>query len=189
MTFSILNSSFLALKITPNLNVVKSFYGHLLGIYNSKPVDFAEMSIKSAELTKVTYNTFISMKIAFANTTMEICHKTGADIDQVIGALSKATQRLISPTYLRGGMGDGGGCFLPGQLVMTASGPRPIETIQPGDLVLSEGGKLRKVIKRWDNWWKGKLSHIQVPGFPTIVATEKSQILCQKRHSIILPDF
>ena len=67
-------------------------------------------SVKNAELIKVSYNTFIGMKIVFANTIMEICHKIGADVDEVIGAISLANERLISPKYLRGGMGDGGGC-------------------------------------------------------------------------------
>ena len=68
-------------------------------------------AVENAELIKVLYNTFIGMKIAFANTVMEICHKTpNTDCDQVVNALSLATQRLISPAYLRGGMGDGGGC-------------------------------------------------------------------------------
>jgi len=71
------------------------------------------MSIMSAELTKVAYNTYISSKIAFANTVMEICDNQKmdkADCDAVINALSDASTRLISPAYLRGGMGDGGGC-------------------------------------------------------------------------------
>ena len=68
-------------------------------------------TIENAELIKVAYNTFIGMKIAFANTLMEICHKTpGTNVDGVSEALSLATDRLISPAYLRGGMGDGGGC-------------------------------------------------------------------------------
>jgi len=72
---------------------------------------FAEVSIESAELTKVAYNTFIGLKIGFANTIMEICHEIpNADCDEVIDGLSLAHRRIISPTYLRGGMGDGGGC-------------------------------------------------------------------------------
>lgn len=67
-------------------------------------------TVKTAELTKVAYNTFIGLKIAFGNTMMEICEKTGADVDDLVDALSLATQRIISPTYMRGGMGDGGGC-------------------------------------------------------------------------------
>jgi UDPglucose 6-dehydrogenase len=72
---------------------------------------FYETSVENAELIKVAYNTFIGMKIAFANTLMEICHKTpGTDVDQVTDALKLATDRLISPRYLTAGMGDGGGC-------------------------------------------------------------------------------
>ena len=71
---------------------------------------FYKTAIKNAELIKVAYNTFIGMKIAYANTMMEICHKIGADVDEVTGAMSLATERLISGKYLSGGMGDGGGC-------------------------------------------------------------------------------
>lgn len=69
-----------------------------------------QMSIPSAELTKVSYNTFISVKIVWANALMEIAHKTGADCDAVVDALTLATDRVVSAKYLRGGMGDGGHC-------------------------------------------------------------------------------
>jgi len=83
---------------------VKSFYKtiHDAPVYHT--------TIKNAEFIKVAYNTFIGMKIAYANTIMEICHKIGADCDGVIDGISMANQRLISSKYLRGGMGDGGGC-------------------------------------------------------------------------------
>jgi UDPglucose 6-dehydrogenase len=76
---------------------------------HNKP--FYQTSIENAELIKVAYNTFVSMKICYANTLMEICHKVpGCDVDAVCEALALATDRLLSPRYLRGGMGDGGGC-------------------------------------------------------------------------------
>lgn len=68
------------------------------------------VSIESAELLKVAYNCFISMKIVYANMLMEICHKTGADCDQIADGLALATERITSPAYMRGGMGDSGGC-------------------------------------------------------------------------------
>ena len=71
---------------------------------------FFKTSIKNAELIKVAYNTFIGMKIVFANVLMEICHKTGADVDEVTDALKLANDRLISGKYFTGGMGDGGAC-------------------------------------------------------------------------------
>jgi UDPglucose 6-dehydrogenase len=70
-----------------------------------------ETSIENAELIKVAYNTYITMKVSFANTLMEICHKIeGCDVDAVTAALALGTQRLLSPNYMSGGMGDGGGC-------------------------------------------------------------------------------
>ena len=82
----------------------KKFYGTI----NNKP--FFETSIRNAELIKVLYNTFIGMKIVFANTAMEICHKIGADVDEVSKALALGYRRIISDQYLSGGMGDGGSC-------------------------------------------------------------------------------
>jgi UDPglucose 6-dehydrogenase len=95
----------------------------LFGMSDKKTADLAESfyktihkapfyrcSIKSAELIKVAYNTFISTKLAFVNNLMEVCHHTGADVDEVTSALKLATERLISPKYLNAGMGDGGGC-------------------------------------------------------------------------------
>ena len=68
-------------------------------------------TIENAEMIKVSYNTFIGTKIAMANTIMELCHKLpNTNCDTVMDALFLADKRLISKTYLRGGMGDGGGC-------------------------------------------------------------------------------
>ena len=72
---------------------------------------YLHMTWEEAELTKMAYNTYIGQKIVMANTLMEICHKIGnANVDVVTNALSKATKRLVSTAYMRGGMGDGGGC-------------------------------------------------------------------------------
>lgn len=80
-------------------------------VYEEIGVDaFREVSIDSAELAKVAYNTFIGLKLGFANTLAEICHKTNANVDEVTDSLKAADRRLISPAYLSAGMGDGGGC-------------------------------------------------------------------------------
>ncbi|MBL6600553.1 MAG: hypothetical protein ISP41_16830 [Alphaproteobacteria bacterium] len=68
-------------------------------------------TLETAELIKIAYNTFITMKVVFANTMMEIAHHVeGADVDEMTRALGLAHRRLMSPAYLKGGMGDGGGC-------------------------------------------------------------------------------
>ena len=72
---------------------------------------FYETTIENAELTKVIYNTFISTKISFVNTVMEMCHYLpNTNVDDVMNALKMCDDRIISDKYLSGGMGDGGGC-------------------------------------------------------------------------------
>lgn len=65
---------------------------------------------REAELAKMAYNTFIGMKIAFANTIGELSHRLGINSDSVIDVLRHGHRRIISDSYLTPGMGDGGGC-------------------------------------------------------------------------------
>jgi len=68
-------------------------------------------NLENAEMIKTTYNGYIGIKIGFANALMEMAHKTpGCDVDVVSDCLALASRRLISSKYLRGGLGDGGGC-------------------------------------------------------------------------------
>ena len=76
-----------------------------------KFVPIRKMSVESAELTKVAYNLFITMKIGYANFLGEVCHKVpGCDVDDVTDALKQATDRLLSPRYLASGFSDSGPC-------------------------------------------------------------------------------
>lgn len=55
-------------------------------------------------------NTFISTKIALANTWMEMAHKLpNVNVDTITDTLALATRRVNSFAYMRGGQGDGGG--------------------------------------------------------------------------------
>jgi UDPglucose 6-dehydrogenase len=86
-------------------NVVTNFYSTL----HNKPI--YKCTIEEAEMIKVSYNTYITMKICLANTIMELSHKlNNINCDNVMKGLFMANQRLISTKYLLGGMGDGGGC-------------------------------------------------------------------------------
>ena len=84
---------------------------HLTAFYatiHRKPLFWTDL--RTAEGIKVFYNTFITAKIALANLYGEMAHKLQMNADDISDALSLATERLISPKYLRAGMGDGGGC-------------------------------------------------------------------------------
>ena len=86
-------------------NKAKEFYATI----HSKPV--YKCTIEEAEMIKVTYNTYITMKICLANVVMEVAHNLdNVNCDNVMKGLFLADERLMSPKYLLGGMGDGGGC-------------------------------------------------------------------------------
>ncbi len=85
--------------------IINDLYRSLVG-----SVEIFWTSIPTAELTKIAYNTFISMKVVFANHIGECAGIVGADAHNVIEVLRQARRRIISDAYLSPGMGDGGGC-------------------------------------------------------------------------------
>ncbi len=75
---------------------------------NNPPI--ARMSLVNAELTKISVNTYVTMKITFANILARICERLpAADADVVASAMGKDTR--IGTKYLKGSLGYGGPCF------------------------------------------------------------------------------
>jgi len=63
------------------------------------------------ECIKVFYNTFISAKIGLVNMIQDVAEKQGhINVDIVTNALAKSDQRIMGPSYMKAGMGDGGAC-------------------------------------------------------------------------------
>ena len=63
------------------------------------------------ECIKVFYNTFISAKIGLVNMIQDVAEKQGhINVDVVTNALAKSDQRIMGPSYMKEGMGDGGAC-------------------------------------------------------------------------------
>lgn len=70
----------------------------------------ARMSIISAEIAKISLNSYITTKISFANTLANICERIpGANVDHITKALG--ADKRVSPYYLKGGISFGGPCF------------------------------------------------------------------------------
>tara|TARA_Y100000748_G_scaffold281499_1_gene261146 strand:- start:441 stop:1589 length:1149 start_codon:yes stop_codon:yes gene_type:complete len=66
---------------------------------------------EEVEAIKIFYNTFISNKIALVNMIQDVSNKMGnMNVDKVTNALAKSTQRIMSDSYMKAGMGDGGAC-------------------------------------------------------------------------------
>ena len=68
------------------------------------------MSIENAEIAKIAINSYVTLKISFANTIADLCERVpGGDIDVVSDALGSDSR--IGRKYLTGGMGFAGPCF------------------------------------------------------------------------------
>lgn len=64
----------------------------------------------NAELAKLAVNSFVTMKISFANTLARICERLpGANVDDVTRAVGMDSR--IGGKYLKGAIGYGGPCF------------------------------------------------------------------------------
>jgi UDPglucose 6-dehydrogenase len=70
----------------------------------------ARMNLVNAELAKLAVNSYVTMKITFANLLGRLCEQLpGGDVDIVTGALGLDSR--IGAKYLKGGLGYGGPCF------------------------------------------------------------------------------
>ena len=79
------------------------------GVCENDP-PFRRMSLVNAELTKIAVNTYVTMKISYANTLADLCERlSGADVEAVTEALGLDSR--IGRKYLRGAIAYGGPCF------------------------------------------------------------------------------
>lgn len=65
--------------------------------------------INSAELIKHACNSFLALKISYANALSVICEKSGANIDDVVHGMG--LDKRIGRAFLNAGIGYGGSCF------------------------------------------------------------------------------
>ncbi len=78
--------------------------------YNRNTPRIARMSIISAELTKISVNSYITMKISFTNQLRLIAERfPKADIHAALDAIGSDSR--IGKKYLRAGLSYGGPCF------------------------------------------------------------------------------
>ena len=70
---------------------------------------FVIMDVKSAEMTKYAANSFLALKISFANEMANICEKIGADAEMVRNGM--CSDKRIGTQFFFPGLGYGGSCF------------------------------------------------------------------------------
>ena len=87
-------------------DILEELYRNVVG----SNANVARMNVVNAELTKISVNTYVTMKISFANMLGEICDRLeGADVSVVADAIGRDTR--IGKKYLKPAVGYGGPCF------------------------------------------------------------------------------
>jgi UDPglucose 6-dehydrogenase len=76
---------------------------------DGQKAEFLVTTINSAELIKHASNSFLALKISYANVIADLCEKIGADVEQVTHAMGLDPR--IGGQFLRAGLGFGGFCF------------------------------------------------------------------------------
>jgi UDPglucose 6-dehydrogenase len=74
-----------------------------------EPPPLLVTSINSAELIKHASNSFLAMKISYANFLADICESMGANVEEVVHGMG--FDRRIGHSFLRAGLGFGGFCL------------------------------------------------------------------------------
>lgn len=91
---------------TQSAQTIQSLYASMV---DSQP-QYAIMSLVNAEITKLSLNCFVTMKISYANELAAVCEQVPeADVDIITSAIGADTR--IGKKYLKGGLGFGGPCF------------------------------------------------------------------------------
>lgn len=73
------------------------------------PPEMIITTINSAELIKHACNSFLALKISYANVLADLCERLGADVEEVTRAMGMDPR--IGPYFLRAGIGFGGFCL------------------------------------------------------------------------------
>ncbi|HMD30944.1 MAG TPA: UDP-glucose/GDP-mannose dehydrogenase family protein [Candidatus Acidoferrales bacterium] len=79
------------------------------GCPTNRPPQFVVTTINSSELIKHASNSFLALKISFANVLADLCERLGANVEEVTNAMGMDPR--IGPQFLNAGIGFGGFCF------------------------------------------------------------------------------
>ena len=117
------------------------------------------MDVKSAEMTKYAANSFLAVKISYANEIANICEKVGADAEMV--RIGMCADKRIGSQFLFPGLGYGGSCFpkdVKALLKTAKDNDCDYQLLKSADDVNKKQRQIfiNKILKRFGNDLKGK---------------------------------
>jgi UDPglucose 6-dehydrogenase len=81
----------------------------LRDVYKPFKAPIVVTDIKSAELIKHASNSFLALKISYANALAAVCERAGANVGEVVRGMGM--DKRIGASFLNAGIGYGGSCF------------------------------------------------------------------------------
>jgi len=81
----------------------------LRDVYKPFKAPIVVTDIKSAELIKHASNSFLALKISYANALAAVCERAGASVTEVVRGMGMDAR--IGASFLNAGIGYGGSCF------------------------------------------------------------------------------
>ncbi len=83
----------------------------LVNVYNNwvPRENILTTKVWSSELSKLTANAFLAQRVSSINAISALCEQTGADVNEVAGAIGMDTR--IGSKFLKSSVGFGGSCF------------------------------------------------------------------------------
>lgn len=117
------------------------------------------MDVKSAEMTKYAANSFLAVKISYANEIANICEKVGADAEMV--RIGMCSDKRIGTQFLFPGLGYGGSCFpkdVKALLKTAKDNGCEYRLLEDADKINKEQRQnfINKILKRFGNDLTGK---------------------------------
>jgi len=92
-------------------DLVKQMISFYKSFIDDKEIRIELGTWEEAESIKIFYNTFITAKLCLVNMIQDAAEKIGnINVDVVTNALKNSKMRIMGPSYMKAGFGDGGGC-------------------------------------------------------------------------------
>jgi UDPglucose 6-dehydrogenase len=170
-------------------------YIDLVSTYVKTEPHFAIMSYESAEIAKIGVNSYVTMKISFANFISELCDATNnASAYDVLTAIGSDSR--IGRSYLKSGTPFGGPCFPRDNVALAKyAESRGVPSLMPTTVHSSNDLQIERIAKEIEDFIPKDFNMILVgyaykPGTPVFEESASAKVLekLRSRRNVFVVD-